>query len=111
MKTIGSVLILLTGLLLAEAGNGSGCGLSDPDLIFCPKVRAPDGFQLKQGFVVVEYTIARDGSVHDVRVVDSDNLGHWRGAAVAAVSRWRYKPQAQVARKSRRLTFAFPEDR
>lgn len=111
MKTIGGVLILLSVSLFVEAGNGSQCDFSDPDLIFCPKARAPDGFQLKEGFVVVEYTVQKDGSIHRVRVMDSDKFGHWRGPAVSAVSRWRYRPQLQVARKSRRLVFTFSEDR
>lgn len=111
MKSIESVSILLLVSLFVEAGNGSQCDVSGPDLIFCPKARAPDGFQLKEGFVVVEYTVQVDGSIEGFRVGDSDQSVHWRGAAVSAVSRWRYRPQSQVARKSRRLVFTFSEDR
>jgi periplasmic protein TonB len=43
-----------------------------------------------QGTVHLHITIAKDGSVHDVKVVDGDSL--LAKSAEKAVKQWRYKP-------------------
>ena len=47
-------------------------------------------FQNRQGTVVVKATIAKDGSVRDVRVVSGDVV--FGDAASKAVKKWRYRP-------------------
>lgn len=45
-----------------------------------------------QGRVILSITIMPDGSVRDVRVVDSNPRGYFESTAVRAVERWRYRP-------------------
>lgn len=45
-----------------------------------------------QGRVVMAITIMPDGSVRDVRVVESYPRGYFETTAVRAVERWRYRP-------------------
>jgi protein TonB len=45
-----------------------------------------------QGRVVLSITIMPDGSVRDVRVVNSSPRGYFENSAVKAVHTWRYKP-------------------
>ncbi len=54
-----------------------------------PRVPASRG---QEGYVVVEFTIAKDGTVRDVRVVESSSSVFER-SAIRAVQRWRYRPQ------------------
>lgn len=70
--------------------------MSDAD--FAPIVRVnpiyPNRARTRgiEGFVVVEYTVNRTGSVANARVVRSTNPVFER-AALHAVNRWRYKPR------------------
>lgn len=102
MKNVG-----ILGLLLIspQAMLAAQCDATDPDLVHCPAVRAPDGFQLKSGYVILEYSVETDGSVRDLKVIESDPSRHWNGAALYAVSRWRYVPADKVIRKIKRLDF------
>jgi protein TonB len=45
-----------------------------------------------QGRVILSITIMPDGSVRDVRVVESNPRGYFEATAVRAVERWRYRP-------------------
>jgi TonB family protein len=47
------------------------------------------------GFVDLEFTVNPDGSVADVTVLKSQPAGIFEKSAVAAVSRWRYRPIAR----------------
>ena len=61
------------------------------------------------GTVQVEFTVATDGSVSDVRVVSSDASRQFQRdferEAVAAVKRWRFKPVAQATTSRRTISF------
>jgi len=46
-----------------------------------------------EGFVVVEFSVAADGSTADRRVVEASPAGIFDSAALAAVEKFRYKPR------------------
>lgn len=46
-----------------------------------------------EGYVIVEFTVTRTGSVRDVRVVESNPPGVFDRAAVEAARKFRYKPR------------------
>lgn len=81
-----------------------------------PIVRIPPQYPRRaaqrgqEGFVVVEFTIATDGSVKDPRVVESSS-SVFESAAIAAVRRWKYNPQIvngePVERPGLRVTIDF----
>jgi protein TonB len=52
----------------------------------------PPAARKLSGSVIVQYTIDINGVPRDVRVVESNPPGVFDGAAVDAVTRWRYRP-------------------
>ena len=56
----------------------------------------------REGVVELEFTIAVDGSVQDIRVVRSEPEGLFDRAAKKALSKWRYAPQLVNAVPSER---------
>jgi protein TonB len=48
--------------------------------------------QLVSGWVELQFTVASDGTVHDVVVVDSQPRVTFDKSAIAALRRWRYTP-------------------
>lgn len=48
-----------------------------------------------EGWVRVRFTVAADGTVKDARVVASEPAKDFDTAALAAVSRWRYRPRVE----------------
>ncbi len=47
-----------------------------------------------EGYVVVEFTISRNGEVLNPRVIESDPAGYFEKAALQAISRFKYSPMA-----------------
>jgi protein TonB len=47
------------------------------------------------GYVVLQYTVAENGRVTDVEVVESSPTGVFDGAAQAAVRKWIYEPRKE----------------
>ena len=60
---------------------------------FAPIYPAAARAQKIEGFVVVEFSVASDGSTTDGRVVESTPAGIFDSAALAAVEKFRYKPR------------------
>jgi protein TonB len=62
------------------------------NLVFAPRPEYPALARLAhaQGEVVLEAVVSRDGSVSATRILSGNRL--LRGAAAAAVRRWRYRP-------------------
>ncbi|MAA74985.1 MAG: energy transducer TonB [Salinisphaeraceae bacterium] len=58
-----------------------------------------------EGYVTLEFTVAPDGSVSDISVLDAQPPRMFNQAAIAAIQRWRFKPRVQggqrVAAKAR----------
>ena len=50
---------------------------------------------LHEGSVVLEFTIAADGTTKDIVVVESSPPGLFDQAAVEALGKWRYKPKIE----------------
>ncbi len=48
--------------------------------------------QRRQGWVVVQYTVGKDGKVHDAHVIASQPAHVFDRAAIRAISRYEYKP-------------------
>jgi protein TonB len=68
------------------------------------------------GWVDLEFTVSRQGSVRDVAVVDAQPRGTFDAAARAAVAQWHYRPYLQdgtaTERRARvRIRFALSENR
>lgn len=67
-----------------------------------------------EGWVDLDFTVATDGTVHDIEVRDAKPAGTFESAAVAALAQWRYRaplrngvPAPQRARI--RVRFAMPD--
>jgi protein TonB len=46
-----------------------------------------------QGWVDIEFTVLKDGTTGDAKVVAAEPAGMFDRAALAAVNRWRYEPR------------------
>ena len=69
--------------------------IRDPQPVFRPPPEDPQrALRFKrEGVVELEFTIAPDGSVRDIRVTDSQPPGVFDHAATKALCKWRYAPQ------------------
>jgi protein TonB len=79
-------------------GDASGAG-SDTDAI--PLVRVNPLYPARAqargigGWVLVEFTVTKEGGITDIRVVDADPKGYFEQAAKTAVKKYRYKPRVE----------------
>ncbi len=90
--------------------------IRDPQPVFRPHPEYPArALRFKrEGIVELEFTIAPDGSVHDIRVVLSEPEGVFDHAAIKALRKWRYDPQlvnsAPIERTGMRVRIVFRLD-
>ena len=52
-----------------------------------------------------EYTIARDGSVSDVRIIRAQPRGTFERSVLSTVRRWRFEPLDQEVTQSTTVVF------
>ena len=89
----------LAALLLGGSTLLAGCSapsrspqfLSGPDLVYPPAARAAG----IEGHVVVRYDVTAAGAVANPRVVESVPAGTFDAAALASLSRWRFRPRVE----------------
>jgi protein TonB len=96
-------------------GMNLGAAPSDTDTV--PLVRVPPQYPVRasergiEGWVVVEFTIATNGTVKDPFVVDSQPARIFDRAALRAVQKWKYKPKivdgSPVERSGIQVKFPF----
>ncbi|WP_022949147.1 energy transducer TonB [Methylohalobius crimeensis] len=88
---------LTAGIEVAPGGS--------PNAGLIPLVRVPPRYPMRarmrrtEGWVKLEFTVTRDGSVEDVRVVEAHPRGVFDRAAIRAISRWKFKPLEIDGRK------------
>jgi len=81
---------LLTGIEIAQ-------GIA-PSSRVTPLVRIPPRYPLNarrrriEGWVKLEFTITKEGSVKDIRVVEAHPRNVFDQAATRAIARWKFKP-------------------
>lgn len=86
---------------IAIGGPGLNIGGGGTDGDASPFVRVlptyPPHLQARgiEGWVRVRFNVAADGTVKDARVVDARPAKDFDNAALAAVSRWRYRPRIE----------------
>lgn len=80
----------------------------EPKIKFMPQYPAEAAARKIEGYVTLSYTIGRDGSVQNLKVVDSSPANVFDEAAKTAVSKWAFasgKSSTEV--QSLRLNFNF----
>lgn len=50
------------------------------------------------GWAIMEYTVRRDGSTADIRVIDAGPKGYFEKASINAVERWKFKPPVEAGK-------------
>ncbi len=92
---------LLDGVQV-DAGNMSGAampGLGAVSTNLIPLLRIPPRYPRRaasrhiEGWVRVEFTITREGTVKDARVVDAQPKSIFNRAALRAIAKWKFKPK------------------
>lgn len=89
----------LAAILLGGCALLAGCSapsrppqfLSGPDLVYPPAARAAG----IEGHVVVRYDVTAEGTVANPVVVESEPAGTFDAAALASLSRWRFRPRIE----------------
>lgn len=100
--------------------GGPNLGAAPSDTEAVPLVRVPPQYPIRatergiEGYVVVEFTIAPNGTVKDARVIDSKPARIFDRAALRAVKKWKYKPKivdgVPVERTGIQIRFPFELD-
>lgn len=79
--------------------DASGFSLTPSDGEYLPIVKVQPVYPRRalsrniEGYVIVEFTVTRAGTVRDVRVVESDPRGIFEKAAIKAAEKFKYKPR------------------
>ncbi len=113
--TTGQGPLLNMGPLSPPAAPSQGPAMMDQELIAL--VRVPPRYPSRasrmqiEGFVTVEFTITKDGSVRDPVVIESSPSKVFDRAALRAIVQWKFKPRTQDgravdSRASQRIDFA-----
>jgi protein TonB len=86
-----------------------------------PQVRMepqyPDGAKNSgiEGWITFRFTVAADGSVKDIEIVDAEPQRVWDSATIRAVSGWKYQPAIRdgkpVEQRGVTVTYRFELDR
>ena len=99
--------------------TGGGGGMSGFDTDVIPIVRQAPKYPQRamqarlEGYVILDVTIAPDGSVTEASVMESNPPRIFDQAAINAVKRWKFRPkivdgQPQSQRAKQRLEFTLP---
>lgn len=99
-----TTIVLLSISFIADALNSC----PQDFLVYCPAITAPQVTELREGRVIIEYSLQSDGSVRDIVVVESTGDARWEQAVKDAVSNWLYSPAAE-SRQSYSFTAEFEE--
>lgn len=81
--------------------GGPGLGTAPSDADISPLVRVPPQYPPRpqergiEGWVLIEFSITKTGTVADAFVVDADPASMFNRAALRAVRKWKYRPKIQ----------------
>lgn len=93
--------IAASGIDMGVNLGGPGAGLASADSDVAPLVRVPPVYPARaqergiEGYVVVEFTIAEDGTVKNAIVLESQPSKIFDRAALRAIRKWKYKPKVE----------------
>lgn len=97
MKTTGK--IILAAAMTAMAFTAAPAAFAqDRERTGVEAPEYPRGAERRgvEGYAVVEYTVAPDGSVTDATVVEADPAGVFDRAVIRAIEGWSYAPAAEA---------------
>lgn len=94
MKTTGK--IILAAAMTAMAFTAAPAMAQDRERTGVEAPQYPRGAERRgvEGYAVVEYTVAPDGSVTEATVVEADPEGIFDRAVLRAIEGWSYAPAA-----------------
>ncbi len=79
--------------------NASGFGLAPSDGEYLPIVKVQPVYPRRalsrgiEGYVIVEFTVTKQGTTRDIRVVEAKPSGMFDRAAMQAAAKFKYKPR------------------
>jgi len=128
MKSIVKVILgVAIGAAAMSAGSGAAFAQADEcvpaeHVTLSPIVREPAGYpeeafiQQIEGFVVVSFDVTRQGTVENLRIVESEPRGTFERGVIQSVMRWRYEPPTdyygnivRVCGKRQRFAYSLDE--
>ena len=84
-----------------DMAGGTGIGIASADSDVAPLVRVLPVYPARaqergiEGYVVVEFSIATDGTVKDAFILESQPAKIFDRAALRAIRKWKYKPKVE----------------
>src|SRR5688500_3251995 len=109
MRIVLNLAFLLVLSADSFAAEEYDCSKIHDDLIYCPVPVATSRTELKQGFVEVEYTVNRDGTVSDTNILQADEYGMWNDTALKTIATWKYMTGDTASVRKYRFNFAIEE--
>ena len=82
-----------------DTGTGLGIGAADQDVV--PLVRVQPAYPIRaaqrgiEGWVELEFTISRSGTVKDAQIIGYYPSSVFNSAALQAIRRWKYNPKTE----------------
>ena len=101
--------------------DASGFGLAPSDGEYLPIVKVQPVYPRRalsrgiEGYVIVEFTVTKQGTTRDIRVVESKPSGIFDKAAIQAAGKFKYKPRVvdgqpiEVPGVQNKITFEIEE--
>lgn len=89
--------------VIGEIGPESTDGVLIPVSRIAPQYPRKAAQKKLEGWVKLEFTVATDGSVLDIKVVDAKPRRVFNRAAIKAISKWKFKPMGSVVSSSKRF--------
>lgn len=88
-----------SAVMQADVGLSGGLNLDNNDGDYLPIVKVAPIYPRRaqsrgiEGFVIVEFTVTKNGSVRDAKVVHAEPADIFNRAAIAATLKFKYKPR------------------
>jgi protein TonB len=88
-----------SAIMQADVGLSGGLSLGNNDGDYLPIVKVAPVYPRRaqsrgiEGFVIVEFTVTKNGSVQDPKVIHAEPEGIFDRAAIAATLKFKYKPR------------------
>jgi protein TonB len=86
------------GMAIGGGGSGGLAVQSGTDRDAVPQVRIDPEYPMRaqqqgiEGWVIVQYTVSKDGSVREAKALDAKPSGIFERAATQAVMNWKFSP-------------------
>ena len=91
----------------AYASNEKVCLHPEERIIYCPQPESPRVTELQEGKVTLQFTVEKNGSTSNIKVLKSTGDERWITSAIKALKTWKYSPLQKIETKEQVFEFLF----